>query len=404
MEQTYIVNLLDFITRTTIEKGNQVLKLSRKLKIITVALILASIPIVVFSSHFIQLTLMEHVSLKEFIVRMIAANQNLNVSSPMYGSFYNSSWPTMQAIDVLNALGGFSSIDDDAVLQFLIGPSQTGPVDQPMKSNPEYNEWQAFLIVHTASVLGRLEELPGSLIEQITETIRVNQNSTIETPDWRADRAFLFETARLLNETRYINFTLQKQDIIDWIEPVWILSREIGGIFLDVKALEEISIMERGWAMADLPEMTRNFLLFYILSLWDDAHYGFYKNFGEYYPKYYEPTLETTSYAVRAYEKVFGTSRRPFQTPYSTEHKPFMRKVGNSYEKLLAFLKTRQNRYGIFFDKTSDVDDKVTSLQLWPAYNAVSILQTIDRLDFLNQTVRWPAQPTFVESLGDRFG
>ena len=236
--------------------------MSRKLKIITVALILASIPIVVFSSHFIQLTLMEHVSLKEFIVRMIAANQNLNVSSPMYGSFYNSSWPTMQAIDVLNALGGFSSIDDDAVLQFLIGPSQTGPVDQPMKSNPEYNEWQAFLIVHTASVLGRLEELPGSLIEQITETIRVNQNSTIETSDWRADRAFLFETARLLNETRYINFTLQKQDIIDWIEPVWILSREIGGIFLDVKALEEISIMERGWAMADLPEMTRKFCCF----------------------------------------------------------------------------------------------------------------------------------------------
>lgn len=377
------------------------LKLSLKWKALIIALILAFVPIVVISSHHIQLALMEHVSLKEFIVRMIVAKQNLNVSSSMYGSFYNSSWSTMYAIDVLNILNGLSLIDEDAVMQYLIGPNKTGPIDRPMKYAPKNCIPQAFPIVHTASALNKLDTLPKSLTDKIREMIRAHQNSTSKVSFWQADRTFLFEMARLMNETQYINFTLQKTDIIRDIDGhFWQSDRGIRDISMEATALEEIHLMETGWARTELPETTKNSVEFYILSLWDDTRYGFYESYRYYHPKYYEPTLEITSHATRAYAKVDYSF---YWSPKTAETTAFMRKIGDDYGKLLAFVRKCQNRYGIFFDKPSDVDDKVTSLQIWPAYSAISLLKTIDSLSFLDQMFRWPAQPTFVESIGDRF-
>lgn len=381
-------------------------RISKRWKAVFGALAIITIVVGIFSSHYIQLALTEHISLREFIIRTIKANQNLDVNSSMYGSFFNNSWQTLWAIDVLEALQAISSINKSSVLAFLIGSNQTGPADLPLMANATRNVYQAFIIVHTACTIGKVSELPASMVDMIKETIRIYQNATYsaEFPWWRVNRYFLFETARILSQTRYINFMLQSQDITNSMESSYYWNREMGGLYFDIKALEELSIMKNGLALAELPEVTRNFLLLYIASLWSDTHYGFYESFDEVGSRFDEPTLESTSEAVLAYEKVFGTTRRPFeQSAVSSENKPFIGKVGRNFENLLTFLQRCQNRYGLFFNKPSDVDDSNNSFQLPPTYNAVSILRTIKCLDFLNQTVRWPAQPTLVEAISDLF-
>jgi len=381
-------------------------RVSKRWKAVFGTSAIITIVVGIFSSHYIQLALKEHISLREFIIRTIKANQNLDVNSSMYGSFFNNSWQTLWAIDVLEALQAISSINKSSFLAFLVGSNKTGLADLPLMANAKNNVDRAFIIVHTAYTIGEVSELPASMVDMIKETIRIYQNATYsaEFPWWMIDRYFLFETARILNQTRYINFTLQSQDIINSMESSYYWNREIGGLYFDVKALEELSIMKNGLALAELHEVTRNFLLLYVASLWSDTYCGFYESFGELGSRFAEPTLESTSEAVLAYEKVFGTTRRPFeQSAVSSENKPLIGKVGRNFENLLTFLQRCQNRYGLFFNKPSAVDDSNNSFQLPLTYYAVSILRAIKCLDFLNQTVRWPAQPTIVEAISDLF-
>lgn len=363
-------------------------------------LILVSVLVVFFASHYIQLSLAEHISLKTFIVRMIVANQNLNTSSPMYGSFFNSSWHTMEAVDVLNVLGALNSIDTEAVVQFLIGPNQTGPADYPMQYAAKDNVGSAFFITHTASVIGRLNELPSALVDKVRETIVTNQNSTNKKdPDWPFHRAFVFETARLLNETQYVNSTFQKQEVLDDIvNRIWQDTVGLFDVLQYLRALQELQRIETGHSIIryQMPTDTRNMVEFYILSLWDDSRYGFYESLAEASPKYYEGSLQATYSAVRSYMELSGEWS-------DSEEDALRNKVGLQFDKVLAFLNRCQNRYGIFFDKPGEVNNKVNSPQIWPTYNAIMLLNLIDHMDFLNHTVRWPPNPTLIESLGDQF-
>lgn len=374
------------------------MRLSRRRKLAVAGLLLVSVLIVFFISHYIQLSLMEHISLKTFIVRMIVASQNLNTSSSMYGSFFNSSWFTMEAADVLNVLGALNLIDTEAVVQFLTGPDQAGPVDRPMQYAPKYNVDSAFLITHTASVIDRLGELPSTLVDNIRETIIANKNSTSrEDPFWSYDRAFLYETARLMNETKYVNSTFQKQEVLDDIvDEIWQDTVGVIHVLQYLRGLQELHRIETGYSYIryQMPDGTRNMVEFYILSLWDDSRYGFYESIAKSSPKYYEGSLAATYSAVRSYMELSGEWGYP-------EKDALKSKVGFQFDKVLTFLSTCQNRYGIFFDKPSEVSDKVNSLQIWPTFNAIMLLNYIDCMDFLNQTVRWPPNPTLIESLSD---
>jgi len=378
--------------------GSCTTRFFRKRKLALAGLILTSMVILVFVSHDIQLSLMEHISLKTFIVRMILQSQNLDGNSSMYGSFFNSSWATMQSIDILNTLDAVSSINATAVMQFLTGPDQIGPADMPMKYEPQYNIESAFVITHTASALGRLNELPSTLIEEIRETIIARQNSTsMEIDIWDMNRMFLLETARLLNQKQYVNLTLQKEHVLKTIaERIWY--GNLFGVYFYIKALEEICLMESGFSYIryQMPDVTRSMVEFYILSLWDDTRYGFYEDLTYSNPKYYETSLTATYMAIYSYIDLSGEPRH-------SERDALGDKVGFGYEKLLAFLTKCQNRYGLFFDQPWQVDDRVTSLQIWATYSAVMLLNKIGRMDFLDQTVRWPSQPTFIESLNDQF-
>ena len=375
------------------------MRLSRRGKL-GVAGLLTSVLIVFFASHYVQLSLMEHVSLKTFLVRMIASSQNLNTSSPMYGSFFNASWLTMEAVDILNILGALDCVDTDAVMQFLAGPGHAGPVDRPIQYGAKYSVDSAFLIAHTASVMERLGELPSTLIDKIRETVIANQNSTSRNNlFWRAHRTFLFETARLMNATEYVNSTLQKREILDDIvDRIW--QEDVFHILHNLRALEELYRIETGhsnialeYAMTDA---TRNMIEFYILSLWDDSRYGFYESVAESSRARAEGRLAATYQAIHSYMELSGLWVCP-------EKDALQMKVGSQFDRVLTFLSKCQNRYGIFFDKPSEASDKANSLEIWPTFNAIMLLDYIDRLDFLNQTVRWPPNPTLIESLTDQF-
>ena len=293
------------------------MRLSRRGKLTVAGLLLVSILIVFFASHYVQLSFMEHISLKTFIVRMIVARQNLNASSSMYGSFFKSSWLTMEAVDVLNVLGALNLIDTEAVVQFLTGPDQAGPVDRPMQYAAKQNVESAFLITHTASVIDRLGELPNTLVNKIRETIIANQNSSREDSDWSSDRTFLFETARLMNETKYVNSTFQKQETLnDIVYGMW---RDTFGVFTVLhylRALQELQMIEAGYSYIryQVPDGTRTMVELYILSLWDDSRYGFYESIGKSSPKYYEGSLAATYSAVHSYMELSGTWGGPEKT------------------------------------------------------------------------------------------
>lgn len=376
------------------------MRLSRRRKLAVAGLLLVSVLTVFFTSHYIQLSLMEHISLKTFIVRMIVASQNLNASSPMYGSFFNSSWFTMEAVDVLNVLGALNLIDAEAMVQFLTGPDQAGPVDRPLQYAAKYNVDSAFIVTHTASVIDRLGELPSTLVDKIRDTIIANQNSTSrEDLFWSYDRTFLFETARLMNETRYVNLTFQKQEILDDIvDEIGRDDSDVSHVLHYLRALQELHQIETDYSYIrfQVPEGTRNMIRFYTLSLWDDSRYGFYESLARSSPKYYEGSLAATYSATRSYIEVSGTM-------YSEELALMNKLGGYEFGNLFAFLSKCQNRYGIFFDKPSEVSDKVNSLQIWPTFNAIVLLSYMGRMDFLNQTARWPPNPTLIESLNDRF-
>lgn len=384
--------------------------MSRRRKLVLVGLLVVLVFTVFFMSHYVQLSLMERVSLRTFIVRMVAASQNLNTSSPMYGSYFNSSVYTVYAVDVLSALGGLGMIDSDALLHFIVGPDQAGPMDWPMQDLARYNARSAFLVSHVASVIGRLGELPRALVDKIHETIIVHQNSSSKEDDfWQFDRTFLFETARLMNETRYVNSTFQKQQILDDIVD------EIGGenfklfnLLHPLKGLQELRRIEIGQShIGDwIPASTRNMLEFYILSLWDGSRYGFYDSLYTSSPKYYEGSLEATYEAVWSYTEVVEP---PWGYYRSSEQIEFQSRVGQQFENVLTFLGKCQNRYGIFFDTHNQVNNTVNSLRMypiadiWETFSAVMLLNHIGRMDFFNQTVRWPPNPTLIENLGDRF-
>ena len=375
------------------------MRLSRRGKLV-VAGLLTSVLIVFFASHYVQLSLMEHVSLKTFLVRMIASSQNLNTSSLMYGSFFNASWWTMEAVDTLNILGALNHVDTDAVMQFLAGPDQAGPVDRPIQYGSKYNVKPAFLIAHTASVMERLSELPDTLIDKIRETIIANQNSTSRNnPFWRYDRAFLFETARLMNATEYVNSTFQKQEILDdVVDGIWQDTAGAMYVLQHLRALRELHRIETGYFYIryQIPDSTRNMVEFYILSLWDDSRYGFYECPAKSSSKYHEGSLAATYSAVCSYMELSGLWGYPEKDALGV-------KVGFQLDKVLTFLSKCQNRYGIFFDKPSEVSDRANSLQIWPTFNAVMLLDCIGRLDCLNQTARWPPNPTLIERLTDQF-
>jgi hypothetical protein len=292
----------------------------------------------------------------------------------------------MQAIDVLSVVGGLDSVNKDAVMQFLMGADESGPAAWPIQYDGLYNIRTAFVIVHTASVLGRLQELPTSLVGRIEEVMKTNQNSTShEVSFWWVNRPYLFETARLLDKSEYVNLTLQRQDIISDIDEHVFkahLDRRIADICLDVKALEGLQLMETGhrYLGSAVPDTTRYLVEFYILSLWDDVRHGFYESYSYYYPQHYEPSLWHTSSAVQAYFGIRG----------GTELDYLRVKVGNQYEKLLSFLETCQNQYGVFFDSPGEVDESRTSLDMWTTYYAVVLLEALDQLDFLDEQVRLP--------------
>jgi len=375
--------------------------LSRGRKLAVAGLLVVLVLTVFFMSHYVQLSLMEHVSLKTFIVRMVVASQDLNASSPMYGSFLNSSWFTVYAVDVLNVLGGLGMIDSDALLHFITGPDQAGPVDWPMQLLARYNVRPAFVVSHVASVIGRLGELPSALVDKIHETIIAHQNSSSKEDEyWPYDRTFLFETARLMNETRYVNSTFQKQQILDDIvDEIGGENFELFNLLHPLKALQELHQIETGYPYIryEIPDSTRSMVEFYILSLWDGSRYGFYDSLSRSSLKYYEGSLAATYFAVRSYIELVGD----WDYILSHEKSVLLDKIGAQFENVLTFLSKCQNRYGIFFDTASEVDNKVNSLQIWPTLNAVMLLNYIDHMDFLNQTVRWPPNPTLIESLGD---
>lgn len=364
------------------------MKLSRKLKLIVVSSVIIVVLIIGVSWRYVQLTSVTYVSLEDLVLHSVLENQNLNTSSPMYGSFFNASWSTMQAIDLLAILGGLDSVNKDAAMQFLIGANESGPADRPMQNEARYNIDPAFIIGHTASVLGRLKELPALLVSKIGEVIKAHQNSTSkEVHFWWADRPSLFELARLFNQSAYVELTLQRQDIFDDLDKhVSMTDRELSDIYLDVKALEELQLIDANHTFVGyvMPDATRHLVQFYILSLWDDVRYGFYASYSYYYPQYYEPSLWQTSSAVQAYFKV---------TP-SWELDYLQVKVGSQYEKLLSFLKKCQNQYGVFFDSPGEIDESHTidRMSVWSTYYAVALLKTINRLDFLNEKVVSPAQ------------
>lgn len=316
----------------------------------------------------------------------------------MYGSFFNSSWLTREAVDVLNVLGALNLIDTEAVVEFLTGPDQAGPVDRPMRYAAKYNVDSAFLITHTASVIGRLGELPSTVFDKIRETIIANQNSTTkEDLSWLYHRTFLFETARLMNETKYVNSSFQSQQVLDdLVERIWWDTFGVFDILQCLGALQELQRIETGYSNIRflMPDVTRNMVEFYILSLWDDSRYGFYESIARSYPEYYEGSLAATYSAIRSHMELSSGWT-------SSEENALKSKVGFQFDRVLTFLSKCQNRYGIFFDKPGEVSDKVNSLQIWPTFNAVMLLNHIDRMDFLNQTVRWPPNPTLIENLRD---
>jgi len=306
----------------------------------------------------------------------------------------------VEAIDVLNVLGALNLIDAEAIVQFITGLDQAGPVDRPLQYAAMYNVESAFVVTHTASVIDRLSELPRKLVDKIRETIIAHQNSTSrENWDWSYDRTLLFETARLMNETRYVNSTFQKQEILDDI--VDEIGRDDSVVFHvlhSLKALQELHQIETGnsYIRFEVPEATRNMIRFYTLSLWDDSRYGFYESLARSSPEYYEGSLAATYSAIRSYTEVSGK--------YYGEQLALTSRLGGSqFGNVLAFLSKCQNRYGIFFDKPSEVSDKVNSLQIWPTFYAIMLLSYMGRMDFLNQTVRWPPNPTLIEGLNDRF-
>ncbi len=367
--------------------------MSRRRKLIIAGLLVVLVLTVFFMSHYVQLNLMERVSLKTLIVRMLADSQNLNLSSPLYGSLLGSSWFTMEAVDALSVLGALSFIDAEAVVQFLVGPNQSGPVDRPIWY-PSDAVFVAFIVTHTISALGRLNELPSSLVAKIHEIIIANQNSS-STKDylWAFDRAFFLETARLMNETRYVNSTFQRQEVLDDIvNYIWRDSGGLSGVLNWLNALQELYRIGAGYQM---PDVTRNMLEFYILSLWDDSRYGFYESPRLSNPMYYRGSISSTYRAIRSYMALVGYWD-------FTEKDALNNKVGYSFEKVLTFLNQCQNRYGILFDTPREVSNKINSLQ-WTTPSAIMLLHDIDRMDFLNQTVRWPPNPTLIENLGDRF-
>jgi len=382
-------------------------RILRRWKIITIVLILVSVPIVVFSSHYIQLALMEHITLKEFLVRMVARSQDLNETSPTYGGFGTGVdvWKTVLATDILNILGRLDAIDTEALMQYVIGPNETGPIDKPITAQYKSSKIEAaYQIVHVSSLLGKLDSLPNSLMNQIREVVRTFLNYTTETYDdytfWWYARPLLFETANLIGEGRSINITLQRADIIDNIrkELLWTGGSSIHRLWNFAKASNELLLAEypeipRDTKNVYLPEEVEFMLEFYVLSSWNNQHCGFNENPST-RSRFDVPDVWETYLAVDLYAMcTFGFGWGRWETD------AFKCEVGSQYEGLINFVKSCQNRYGLFFWSPEQVtnDDK---FELHSTFYVLSLLKEIEQLDFLEQVVRWPPQPTFLESIG----
>jgi hypothetical protein len=378
----------------------QIVKDRKKLLVILIIVVVCT---AVVSSHPLQLALMEHISLREFYIRMIARGQNLNTSSAEYGNF-GSVGNTVSALDALEILEGLDSINQSAVFDYIIGQNETGPVDNPITGGTRSARIKsAYQIVHITVTLERLSEVPDSLMDEIRAVVKEELNRTSDC-DWRA---FVFETAQLIDETEGLNFSMHEIDILNDLRKHLSLESFEGSpeavhtIWFDLIAYNELFKMwkdQQNAAGFHLPDDLRNIIAYYILSLWNPEHNGFSQDYQ--HKLHFTPELWYTYLAVDSYDMI-SKGLHPIFSDW--RHDAFRALVGQQFERLVSFVQARQNRYGLVFRFPDEVDDRVNSLKLHTTYHALAILETIDRLDILNQTVRWPPQPTLIETIVDGF-